>query len=259
MLIHAPDEVKVPFDQTVEVATGGAAPPSTVITAMERMGFRCTHLYGLTETYGPAAFCAWQDPWDTMTPKDKAAKIARQGVRYPTLYDLRVADPGTLEPVTADGESIGEVMVRGNTVMKGYLKNSEATSAAFAGGWFHSGDLAVMHGDGYMEIKDRSKDIIISGGENISSLEVEEVLHQHPDVMEAAVVAKPDETWGESPCAFVTFKPGAEPVSTDDIIDWCRGNMAHYKCPRNVVFGPLPKTATGKIQKFALRERAREL
>ena len=259
MLIHAPDEVKVPFDQTVEVATGGAAPPSTVITAMERMGFRCTHLYGLTETYGPAAFCAWQDPWDAMTPKDKAAKMARQGVRYPTLYDLRVADPGTLEPVTADGESIGEVMVRGNTVMKGYLKNSEATSAAFAGGWFHSGDLAVMHGDGYMEIKDRSKDIIISGGENISSLEVEEVLHQHPDVMEAAVVAKPDETWGESPCAFVTFKPGAEPVSTDDIIDWCRGNMAHYKCPRNVVFGPLPKTATGKIQKFALRERAREL
>ena len=259
MLIHAPDEVKVPFDQTVEVATGGAAPPSTVITAMERMGFRCTHLYGLTETYGPAAFCAWQDPWDAMTPKDKAAKMARQGVRYPTLYDLRVADPGTLEPVTADGESIGEVMVRGNTVMKGYLKNSEATSAAFAGGWFHSGDLAVMHGDGYMEIKDRSKDIIISGGENISSLEVEEVLHQHPDVMEAAVVAKSDETWGESPCAFVTFKPGAEPVSTDDIIDWCRGNMAHYKCPRNVVFGPLPKTATGKIQKFALRERAREL
>jgi len=161
--------------------------------------------------------------------------------------------------VTADGESIGEVMVRGNTVMKGYLKNSEATSAAFAGGWFHSGDLAVMHGDGYMEIKDRSKDIIISGGENISSLEVEEVLHQHPDVMEAAVVAKPDETWGESPCAFVTFRPGAEPVSTDDIIDWCRGNMAHYKCPRHVVFGPLPKTGTGKIQKFALRERAREL
>ena len=259
MLIHAPDEVKLSFDQTVEVATGGAAPPSTVITAMERMGFRCTHLYGLTETYGPAAFCAWQDPWDAMTPKDKATKMARQGVRYPTLYDLRVADPGTLEPVPADGESIGEVMVRGNTVMKGYLKNPEATGAAFAGGWFHSGDLAVMHADGYMEIKDRSKDIIISGGENISSLEVEEVLHQHPDVMEAAVVAKPDETWGESPCAFVTFKPGAGEVSAADIIDWCRNNMVHYKCPRHVVFGPLPKTATGKIQKFTLREKAREL
>ena len=259
MLIHAPDEMKVSFDQTVEVATGGAAPPSTVITAMERMGFNCTHLYGLTETYGPAAFCAWQEPWDDMTAADKAAKLARQGVRYPTLHDLMVANPDTLEPVTADGTSIGEVMVRGNTVMKGYLKNHEATSAAFSGGWFHSGDLAVMHPDGYMEIKDRSKDIIISGGENISSLEVEEVLHRHPDVMEAAVVARPDETWDETPCAFVAFKPGAGEVSTTDIIDWCRDHMAHYKCPRHVVFGPLPKTATGKIQKFTLRERAREL
>ena len=259
MLIHAPEEVKLLFAQTVEVATGGAAPPSTVITAMERMGFHCTHLYGLTETFGPAAFCAWQDSWDTMTPKDKARKMARQGVCYPTLSDLLVANPETLEPVAADGKSIGEVMVRGNTVMKGYLKNSEATNAAFAGDWFHSGDLAVMHPDGYMEIKDRSKDIIISGGENISSLEIEEVLHQHPEVMEAAVVAKPDKTWGETPCAFVAFKPGAENVSVDDINDWCRDNMAHFKCPHHFIFGPLPKTATGKIQKFTLRERAQKL
>ncbi|MDC0033267.1 acyl-CoA synthetase [Alphaproteobacteria bacterium] len=259
MLIHASDEVKGSFHRTVEVATGGAAPPSTVIAALERMGFRCTHLYGLTETYGPAAFCAWQEPWNAMTLEGKAAKIARQGVRYPTLNDLRVSDPETLEPVPADGECIGEVLVRGNTVMKGYLKNPEATSAAFADGWFHSGDLAVMHADGYMEIKDRSKDIIISGGENISSLEVEEMLHRHPYIMEAAVVARPDETWGESPCAFVAFKPGAEAVSAADIITWCRDNMAHFKCPRHVVFGPLPKTATGKIQKFTLRERARDL
>jgi len=259
MLIHAPDEVKVPFDQTVEVATGGAAPPSTVITAMERMGFRCTHLYGLTETYGPAAFCAWQDPWDTMTPKDKAAKIARQGVRYPTLYDLRVADPGTLEPVTADGESIGEVMVRGNTVMKGYLKNKEATDQAFKGGWFHTGDLAVLHPDGYAEVKDRSKDVIISGGENISSLEIEEILYKHPSVMEAAVVAKGDQKWGEVPCAFITLKPDSEIVDAADIIKYCQENMARYKSPKFVSFGLLPKTSTGKIQKFTLREEAEKL
>ncbi len=257
MLIHAPDEVKVSFDQTVEVATGGAAPPSAVITAMERMGFRFTHLYGLTETFGPATFCAWQDPWDAMTPEDKAAKLARQGVRYPTVYELMVANPETLEPVPADGRTLGEVMVRGNTVMKGYLKNPETTGEAFAGGWFHSGDLAVMHADGYMEVKDRTKDIIVSGGENISSLEIEEVLHRHPDVMEAAVVARPDETWGETPCAFVVLKPGAADVSAETIIAWCRDNMAHFKCPRHVVFGPLPKTSTGKIQKFVLREKAR--
>ncbi|MBT5191944.1 MAG: acyl-CoA synthetase [Rhodospirillaceae bacterium] len=259
MLVHAPDEAKQPFDQTVEVATGGAAPPSTVIAALEQLGFRCTHLYGLTETFGPATFCAWQESWDSMTLDDQAVKMARQGVRSPTLFDLSVADPETLEPVPADGESVGEVMIRGNTVMKGYLKNPSASAEAFAGGWFHSGDLAVMHADGYMEIKDRTKDIIISGGENISSLEVEEVLHRHPDVMEVAVVAKPDETWGETPCAFITFKPGAAESTAEDIITWCRDNMAHFKCPRFVVFGPLPKTATGKIQKFTLRERAREI
>jgi fatty-acyl-CoA synthase len=259
MLIHAPEEVKRSFDQTVAVATGGAAPPSPVITGLERMGFRITHVYGLTETYGPATFCARQDEWDAMTPDDSAAKLARQGVGYPTLHGLMVADPETLQPVPADGRTIGEVMLRGNTVMKGYLKNPAATSAAFAGGWFHSGDLAVMHGDGYLEIKDRSKDIIISGGENISSLEIEEVLHRHQDVMEAAVVARPDEFWGETPCAFVTLKPGAGEVSAADLIQWCRDNMAHFKCPRTVVFGPLPKTATGKIQKFVLRDGAREL
>jgi len=258
MLIHAPDEVKVSFDQTVEVATGGAAPPSPVITAMEGMGFHFIHLYGLTETYGPSSVCAWQDGWDALTADGKAAKLARQGVRYPTMHELMVASPETLEPVPADGQTLGEVMVRGNTVMKGYLKNPEATRAAFAGGWFHTGDLAVMHGDGYMEVKDRSKDIIISGGENISSLEIEEVLHRHGDVLEAAVVAKPDQTWGETPCAFVTLKPDAGEGSAADIIQWCRDNMAHFKCPRTVVFGPLPKTATGKIQKFVLREEARD-
>ena len=259
MLIHAPEEAKVKFEHTVEVATGGAAPPSSVISALENIGFSCTHLYGLTETYGPATFCAWQDAWDTMTTDDQATKMARQGVRSPTLFDLKVANPTTLDPVPADGQSVGEVMIRGNTVMKGYLKNSSASNEVFAGGWFHSGDLAVMHADGYMEIKDRSKDIIISGGENISSIEIEEVLHQHPDVMEAAVVAKPDDAWGETPCAFITPKPGIETILAEDIFKWCRGHMAHFKCPRHAVFGPLPKTATGKIQKFALRERAKNI
>ncbi len=258
-LIHAPEETKLAFGRIVEVATGGAAPPSAVIAAMERMGFRVTHLYGLTETYGPASFCSWQDGWDGLEPGDRTARMARQGVRYPTLAELMVADPETLEPVAADERTIGEVMIRGNTVMKGYLKNPKASGEAFTGGWLHSGDLAVLHPDGYMEIKDRSKDIIISGGENISSLEIEEVLYRHPDVMEAAVVAKPDEWWGEAPCAFVTLKPGAAEVTADDIVEWCRDNMAHFKAPKTVVFGPLPKTSTGKIQKFALRETAKGL
>ncbi len=259
MLIHAPDAVKRAFAHTVEVATGGAAPPSAVITAMEELGFRVTHLYGLTETYGPATVCAWQGEWDALPADARAARMARQGVHYPTLADLTVADPATLEPVPADGETLGEVMMRGNTVMKGYLKNPEATAAALAGGWFHTGDLAVMHADGYMEVKDRSKDVIISGGENISSLEVEDVLYRHPEVMEAAVVARPDEKWGESPCAFVTLRADAGPVSDADIVQWCREHMASFKIPRTVVFGPLPKTSTGKIQKYVLRERARAL
>jgi len=257
MLIHAPADVKTPFPQVVEMATGGAAPPSTVISAMEGMGFRVTHLYGLTETYGPATFCAWQEDWRALDLAARAGQMARQGVTYATLEDMMVAEPETMQPVPRDGRTMGEIMLRGNTVMKGYLKNPGATAAAFRGGWFHTGDLAVWHPDGYVEIKDRSKDIIISGGENISSLEVEEQLYRHPAVMEAAVVARPDATWGETPCAFVTLKPGAA-ASAEEIIGFLRGQMAHYKVPRHVVFGPLPKTSTGKIQKFVLREQAKQ-
>jgi fatty-acyl-CoA synthase len=258
-LVHAPDGIKRRFDHRIEVATGGAAPPSAVIAAMEAMGFHVTHLYGLTESYGPATVCLWQDGWDALGPAEQAQMIARQGVVYPTLWQSRVADPETLEPVPADGQTIGELLLRGNTLMKGYLKNPAATGEAFRGGWFHTGDLGVRHPDGYVEIKDRSKDIIISGGENISSLEVEEVLYRHPEVMEAAVVARPDAKWGESPCAFVTLKPAAKAVTAEAIIAWCRDHMAHYKVPKSVVFGPLPKTSTGKIQKFVLRDAARKL
>jgi 3-(methylthio)propionyl---CoA ligase len=257
MLVHAPGAVKCRLDHLVEVATGGAAPPSVVIEAMERMGFRVTHLYGLTESYGPSTVCAWQEEWEGLPLGERAAKMARQGVQYPTLDRQRVADPATLEDVPADGTTIGELLLRSNTLMKGYLKNPAATEEAFAGGWFHTGDLAVMHPDGYAEVKDRSKDIIISGGENISSIEVEEVLYRHPAVMEAAVVAKPDDTWGETPCAFVTLKDGAQAVDAAEIIAFCRANLAHFKAPKTVVFGPLPKTSTGKIQKYALRERAK--
>jgi fatty-acyl-CoA synthase len=257
MLIHAPAEVKQRFAHTVEIATGGAAPPSTVIAEMEAMGFRVTHLYGLTETYGPATFCAWQEAWETLPLGERASQMARQGVGYPTAAGLMVADPATLQPVPRDGATMGEIMLRGNTVMKGYLKNPNATDTAFSGGWFHTGDLAVWHPDGYVEIKDRSKDIIISGGENISSLEIEEALYKHPAVMEAAVVARPDPRWGETPCAFVTLKPGAS-ATAEEIVDFLRGAIARFKVPRHVVFGPLPKTSTGKIQKFVLRERARE-
>jgi len=259
MLANAPEFVKVKFDRTVEVATGGAAPPSAVIEAMERSGFRVTHLYGLTETYGPNTVCAWQTEWESLPTQQRTRRMARQGVRYLTSEDLKVADPETMAEVPRDGTTIGELMLRGNTVMKGYLKNPSATAAAFRGGWFHTGDLAVRHPDGYVEVKDRSKDIIISGGENISSLEVEEVLYRHPQVLEAAVVAKPDDKWGETPCAFVTPRQGAEDLSAADVIAWCRDNLAHFKVPRTVVFGPLPKTSTGKIQKFVLRERAKQL
>ena len=259
MLIHAPDEAKLRFDHIVDVATGGAAPPSAVIEAMEAMGFRVTHLYGLTESYGPATLCAWQDDWAELSLTERAQKMARQGVPMPTLAAFQVGNPDTAEPVPRDGSTLGEVMLRGNTIMKGYLNNDAATAAAFADGWYHTGDLAVWHADSYIEIKDRSKDIIISGGENISSLEVEECLYRHPHVMEAAVVARPDAKWGETPCAFVVLKPGAPDVDAADIIGWCREHIARFKVPKTVVFGPLPKTATGKIQKFALRERARAL
>jgi fatty-acyl-CoA synthase len=257
MLIHAPAEVKLRLTRTVEIATGGAAPPSAVIAAMESMGFRVTHLYGLTESYGPATVCAWQAEWDRLGPKDRLARMARQGVRYPTLEGMMVADPHTLTPIPRDAKTMGEVMLRGNTVMKGYLKNRAATDEAFGGGWFRTGDLAVWHPDGYMEVKDRSKDIIISGGENISSIEVEEVLYRHPAVMEAAVVARPDEKWGETPCAFVTLKPDAGRVTVEELVQWCRENLARFKVPKCIVFGPLPKTATGKIQKYMLREQAK--
>ncbi|NIR30940.1 MAG: acyl-CoA synthetase [Gammaproteobacteria bacterium] len=259
MLIHAPADARREFDHAVEVATGGAAPPSRVISRMESMGFRITHLYGLTETYGPATVCAWQPDWDQLDLEGRAGRMARQGVAYPTLERVMVGGSESRKPVPQDGQTLGEVMIRGNTVMKGYLKNRQATDSAFAGGWFHTGDLAVRHPDGYVEIKDRAKDIIISGGENISSLEVEEVLYKHPSVMEAAVVAKADEYWGETPCAFVTLSAEAEEVSTEDVIAWCREHLAGFKVPKTIVFGPLPKTSTGKIQKFTLRERAKEL
>jgi fatty-acyl-CoA synthase len=257
LLIHAPAQARRRFDHRVEVATGGAAPPSAVIEAMESMGFHVTHLYGLTESYGPATLCAPQDEWAGLELTQRAQRMARQGVPMPTLDALTVADPKTAAPVPRDGRTIGEVMLRGNTVMKGYLKNATATQAAFEHGWYHTGDLAVWHGDNYIEIKDRSKDIIISGGENISSLEVEECLYRHPSVMEAAVVAKPDAHWGETPCAFVTLKPDAPLLGADELIAWCRERIAHYKLPKSVVFGPLPKTATGKIQKNVLRDRAK--
>jgi len=258
MLANAPSDAKVKFPQVVEIATGGAAPPSAVIEAMEADGFHVTHLYGLTETYGPATVCLRQEDWPALELSQRSARMSRQGVHYGTLENASVKDPETMEDVPWDSETYGEVMVRGNTVMKGYLKNPTATDAAFSGGWFHSGDIAVRHPDGYIEIKDRSKDIIISGGENISSLEVEETLYRHPKILEAAVVARPDETWGESPCAFVTLRQG-EAATPEDVILFCRDQMAHYKVPRTVIFGDLPKTSTGKIQKFVLRETAKAL
>jgi fatty-acyl-CoA synthase len=258
MLINAPVEQRVRFDRVVEIQTGGASPPPKVIKAMNELGFRVTHLYGLTEVHGPSTTCVWQEAWDRLDPAEQAAKVARQGVRYPTVAGHMVADPKSLEPVPADGHTIGEVMLRGNTVMLGYLKDPKATAAAFRGGWFHTGDLAVQHPDGYIEIKDRLKDIIISGGENISSIEVEIALTRHPAVLMAAVVARPDEKWGETPCAFVQLKDGAG-ATEDELIAFCREHLPRFAVPRTVVFGPLPTTATGKIQKYTLRERARDL
>ena len=254
MLLNARNE---PLPRPVHMMTAGAAPPAAVIGGMERLGFNITHVYGLTEVYGPAVVCAWHDEWDALSDDERARLKARQGVTYPVLDGLMVGDPETLAPVPSDGTTMGEIFFRGNIVMKGYLKNPAATEEAFAGGWFRSGDLAVMHEDGYIEIKDRSKDIIISGGENISTIEVEDVLYRHPAVLEAAVVAKPDANWGETPCAFVTLKDGAE-AEAAEIIAFCREHIAHFKAPRHIVFGPLPKTSTGKIQKFVLRERAKE-
>ncbi|MDD8022023.1 MAG: acyl-CoA synthetase [Paracoccaceae bacterium] len=257
MLANAPDALK-DFSHQVKVMTAGASPPAAVIEKMEAMGVEVTHVYGLTETYGPSVVCAWKGMWDDRAPEDRARLKARQGVKNLALSGLMVANPETLEPVPSDGVTMGEIFMRGNNVMKGYLKNPSATDDSFNGGWFASGDLGVMHPDGYVELKDRSKDIIISGGENISSVEVEDVLYKHPMVMEAAVVARPDAKWGETPCAFVELKPGQD-LTEAELIAFCRQHMAHFKAPRSVVFGNLPKTSTGKVQKFVLRDQARAL
>ena len=259
LMANADDDMKKVVDRPINVMTAGAAPPPAVLEAMARLNFNVTHTYGLTEVYGPAVVCSWHEEWDQLPMRDQSQLKARQGVRYPMLEELIVADPETREPVPKDGKTIGEIMFRGNIVMKGYLKNPEATAHAFAGGYFHSGDLAVCHPDGYVEIKDRAKDVIISGGENISSIEVEAMLYSHPAVLEAAVTAMPDEKWGETPCAFVNLRSNAGTISEQELIDFCRENMAHFKAPRKVVFGSLPKTSTGKIRKFELRERARRL
>ncbi|WP_163575059.1 acyl-CoA synthetase [Halomonas faecis] len=256
-LVNLPDADKRDFDHPVKVTTAGAAPPASVIAGVETLGIEVTHVYGLTEVYGPVTVCAWREAWDEL-PLEQRAKIkARQGVRYHMLEALCVADPNTLEPVPKDGQTIGEILMRGNNVMKGYLKNEAATEQALEGGWYHTGDLAVWHPDGYVEIKDRSKDIIISGGENISTIEVEDAIYGHPAVEEAAVVAKPDEKWGETPCAFVKLKTGYGEVTEADIIAHCRKHLAGYKVPKTVIFTELPKTSTGKIQKFVLRDEAR--
>ena len=255
-LLNAPDAEKRDFPQTVTFNTAAAPPPEAVLAGMADAGFNVTHLYGLTETYGPSVVNEWKGEWNDLEAPARTAKKARQGVRYAALEDLQVIDPATMQPVPDDGETIGEVMFRGNIVMKGYLKNRDASEEAFAGGWFHSGDLGVMHPDGYIQLKDRSKDIIISGGENISSIEVEDALYKHPCVAACAVVAKADEKWGETPVAYVELKPG-EAASEEAIIEHCRSLLAKFKCPRHVVFGEVPKTSTGKIQKFKLREQAK--
>ena len=255
LLVNAPAEMKAGVPAGVKAMVAGAAPPASMIEGMEQMGFDLTHVYGLTEVYGPATVCAKHEDWNALDIGERARLNARQGVRYHLERDVRVLDPETMQPVPQDGETMGEIMFRGNIAMKGYLKNPKATQEAFAGGWFHSGDLAVQYPDGYIKIKDRSKDIIISGGENISSIEVEDVLYRHPAVLAAAVVAKPDARWGETPCAFVELKAGAQ-VTPEDIVAHCKQHLAGFKVPRAVVFGELPKTSTGKIQKFELRKQA---
>jgi fatty-acyl-CoA synthase len=253
VLLNAPDAEKRPLPHVVEFFTAAAPPPEAVLAAMKDAGFNVTHLYGLTECYGPAVVNDWHEEWDGLPLAEQAAKKARQGVRYGALEALDVRDPDSLAPVARDGAAMGEVMMRGNVVMKGYLKNKAATDKAFAGGWFHTGDLGVIHPDGYIQLKDRSKDIIISGGENISSIEVEDALYKHPAVAAAAVVAKHDDKWGETPCAFVELRPGAQ-ASAEELTQWCKSQLAGYKVPRYFVFAEIPKTSTGKIQKFKLRE-----
>lgn len=258
MMTNAPAEERALVDHPLEAMTGGAAPPAAVIARMEAMGISVTHLYGLTETYGPTVSCAWHEAWNDLPLPERARLKSRVGVRKANMEQVTVIDPETMHPVPRDGATLGEIMMRGNVVMKGYFKNPRATEEAFAGDWYHTGDLGVIHPDGYIQIKDRSKDIIISGGENISSIELEDALYQHPAVLEAAVVARPDDHWGETPCAFVTLKSDTA-VTETQIIGFCRERLAHFKVPKTVVFGPLPKTATGKIQKFVLRDRARSM
>ncbi len=255
LLVNAPDELKVGVPAGVKGLIAGAAPPASIIEGMEKLGFDLTHVYGLTEVYGPASVCVKQDEWNDLDISERARLNARQGVRYHMQQAIAVLDPETMQPVPADGETMGEIMFKGNIAMKGYLKNEKATKEAFEGGWFHSGDLAVMNPDGYVKMKDRSKDIIISGGENISSVEVEDVLYRHPAVIAAAVVAKPDPKWGETPCAFLEIKPGMD-VTPADIIAHCKQHLAGFKVPKAIVFCELPKTSTGKIQKFELRKQA---
>jgi fatty-acyl-CoA synthase len=255
MLINANPADQAGIDHKVEALIAGAAPPAAIIEGMERLGFAITHVYGLTETYGPAAVCAKQAEWEGLPIEKKAELNGRQGVRVMMQEAIDVVNPMTLVPVPHDGQTMGEIVFRGNIVMKGYLKNDKATAEAFEGGWFRTGDLAVIETDGYIKIKDRSKDIIISGGENISSLEVEDVLYRHKDVLAAAVVAAPDEKWGEVPCAFVEIREGAEPTQ-EEMLEFCRGHLARFKVPKRFIFGPLPKTSTGKIQKYLLRELA---
>ncbi|AZG76796.1 acyl-CoA synthetase [Methylocystis rosea] len=257
-LLNATESEKKPLTRTARFFTAAAPPPQAVLAGMKAAGFEVTHLYGLTETYGPAAVNEWHDDWDSLDSGAQAQMKARQGVRYLVLENLDVIDPDSMQPVPRDGATMGEVMFRGNVVMKGYLKNKSASEKAFHGGWFHSGDLGVRHPDGYIQLKDRSKDIIISGGENISSIEVEDALFRHPKVRAAAVVAAPDDKWGETPCAFVELKDG-EQATAQELIEWTRQHLAHFKCPRHVVFCELPKTSTGKIRKYVLRERAREI
>lgn len=257
-IVNADPAVIKPLPHTVNIMTAAAPPPASVLLAIEALGFHITHTYGLTETYGPAVMCAWKPHWDKLTDTERAKLKSRQGVRYQVLDQLDVMDPETMTPVARDGKTIGEIMFRGNIVMRGYYRDAHANEEAFRGGWFHSGDLAVMDPDGYLRILDRSKDIIISGGENISSIEIEDTLYSHPAVQEAAVAAKADDKWGETPCAFVTLKRG-QSATEEELITWCRDKMAHYKCPKNIVFRELPKTSTGKIQKFKLREWANNL
>ena len=256
MLINAPEPLREGIDHRVKAMVAGAAPPQAIIEGADRIGVELTHVYGLTEVYGPAAVCAKHPEWEQLPVDERAALNGRQGVRYVMQESMAVLDPDTLEPVDRDARTMGEIFFRGNITMKGYLKNPEATLEAFSGGWFHTGDLAVVYPDGYVQIKDRSKDIIISGGENISTIEIEDVLYAHPAILEAAVVARPDDKWGEVPCAFVALKDDAAPVSEKQLIDYCRERMARFKCPRQVIFGNLPKTSTGKIQKNVLRERS---